>query len=123
MVLLGSKDENKREHSNKSLGNRHTSHDIQNGLLEIMVQTVLPEKTEEIRKIMLFSIMGENYSDISSKEQLSLSLRSVKENLEAREDFLEFCQLTVRKSETTVNAVKDALLRFNLRLNNCRGQI
>ena len=66
--------------------------------------------------------MGDEYTDISIKEQPSFCLRSVKEKLEVQEDFLGFCQLTNIKSEMIVNAIKDALLRFNLQLQNWRGQ-
>ena len=53
---------------------------------------------------------------------ISFCLRSVNENLEVQEDFLDFYQLTNIKSETIVNAIKDILLGFNLQLENCRGQ-
>ena len=44
MVLLGAKDGNIREHLNKSLGNKYTNQDIQNEILEIIADHVLPEK-------------------------------------------------------------------------------
>ena len=66
--------------------------------------------------------MGNEYTGITNKEQLSLCLWFVKENLEVQKDFLGFYQLTNIKSKTIVNAIKDVLLRFNLQLENCRGQ-
>ena len=96
---------------NKSLGNKYTSHDIQNELLEIIVNTVLREKTEEVGENVLFSIMGDDYTNISNKGQLSLSSCSVKENLEIQEAILGFYQLTNIKSVT-----------FNFPLDNCRGR-
>ena len=107
-VLLGARDENIRDHLSKSLGNKYARHDIQNELLEIMAHHVLMKKVEKIRGNVFFSIMGNEYTAISNKEQLSLCLRSVKENLKVQEDFL--------------GSVKDALLRFNLQLENCRGK-
>ena len=121
-VLLGARDENIRDHLSKSLGNKYARHDIQNELLEIMAHHVLMKKVEKIRGNVFFSIMGNEYTAISNKEQLSLCLRSVKENLKVQEDFLGFYQFTNIKSETTVHSVKDALLRFNLQLKNCRGK-
>lgn len=56
------------------------------------------------------------YTDISNKEQPSLCLCSVKENLEAQEDILSFYKLRNIKSETIVNAIKDTLLRINLQV-------
>ena len=66
--------------------------------------------------------MGDEYSEISNKELLSLCLLSVKENLEVQKNFSGFYQSTNIKSETTVNAIKAALFIFNLQLENCRGQ-
>ena len=54
MVLLGARDKSIRDHLNKSLRNRYTSHDIQNELLEIMVHHVLRKKIEKIRGNVFF---------------------------------------------------------------------
>ena len=48
-------------------------------------------------------------------------MQAVKENLEVQEDFLGLYQLVNLKSESTVNAIKDALLRFNLQLETYDG--
>ena len=47
-------------------------------------------------------MMGNEYMDVSNKEQLSICLGSVKENLEVQENFLGFYQLTSIKSEVIV---------------------
>ena len=86
-----------------------TSHDIQNELLEIMAHHVLRKKIEKLRKC-IFSIIDNEYTDISTKEHLSLCLRSVKENLNVQQDFLGFYFLTNIKSETIVNTIKDTYL-------------
>ena len=44
----------------------------------------------------------------------------MKENLNAQQDFLGFYFRTNIKSETIVNTIKDALLRSNFQLQNCR---
>lgn len=66
--------------------------------------------------------MDHEYTDYSKKEQLSLYLRSVKENLEVQEDFLRFYQLKNVKSETIFNGIKDDLLIFSFQIKNCREQ-
>ena len=50
-VLLGAKDGNIGD---ESLGNKYTSHDIHNELLEIMTNHVLLEKIEEMEKMCFF---------------------------------------------------------------------
>ena len=76
-----------------------------------MAHHVLRKKKEKIRENVSFSIMVDDYTDISNKEQV-LCLRSAKENLEIQEDFIDFYQLTNIKGQTIVNAIKDALHLF-----------
>ena len=59
----------------------------------------------------------------SNLEQLSFNIRSVDDDLEFHEDFLGFYEVDNVKSDTIVVAIKDSLLRFNLSLDSCRGQI
>ena len=66
--------------------------------------------------------MADEYTDIGNIEQLSMCLRTVSDNLEIREDFLGFYELTNIKSDTIVHAIKDIMLRSGLSLSNCRGQ-
>ena len=68
-------------------------------------------KKKKIRENVFFSIMVNDYTDISNKEQV-LCLRFAKENLEIQEDFIDFYQLTNIKGQTIVNAIKDALHLF-----------
>ena len=81
------------------------------------------KKLEKLEKMFFFfSKMGDKYTEISNKEQLSLCLQFGKEDLEVQEDFLGFYQLTNIKTETIVNVKKVPLLMFNLHLKNCRGK-
>ena len=66
--------------------------------------------------------MCDEYTDVSNKEQLSFCLRTVNQQLIAEEVFLGFYEIDNIKSETIVKAIKDILLRFNLEIENCRGQ-
>ena len=45
------------------------------------------------------------------------------DNLEVKKYFLGYYELENIESVTAVNAIKDILLRFNLRLQQCSGQI
>ena len=64
----------------------------------------------------------DEYTDISNKEQLALSLRWVDEIFNINEDFLGFYQSDNIKSDTIVSAIRDVLLRTQISLDNCRGQ-
>ena len=66
--------------------------------------------------------MADEYTDITNKEQFSFCIRTVDDNLEIKEDFLDFYLLENIKKLTVVNGIKDTLLWFNLSLQHCRGQ-
>ena len=66
--------------------------------------------------------MADEYTDITNKEQFSFCIRTVDDNLEIKEDFLDFYSLENIKKLTVVNGKKDTLLWFNLSLQHCRGQ-
>ena len=59
---------------------------------------------------------------LCNKEQLTICIRWVDEQLEAHEDFFEFYNILDIGAETIVSAVKDVLLKLQLPLANCRGQ-
>ena len=67
--------------------------------------------------------MCDEGTDCSNLEQLSFNIRSVDDDLEVHEDFLGFYEVNNIKSDTIIAAIKDSLLRFNLSLDTCRGQI
>ena len=69
---------------------------MQNEILDIMAILTLQEKLKTIRERRFFSIIADEGTDVSNKEQLSFCLRSVDENLNAFEDFIGNRQL-VRK--------------------------
>ena len=105
----------------KTTGDKYTSHDIQNEVLTIMSHHVLREIVNDIRP-NFFSLLGDEYTDISNKEQLAICLRWVTENLDVFEDFLGFYEIPNIKSDTIVDSIKDSLIRFALSLDKCRGQ-
>ncbi len=121
LKLLASKDSSIETALAKST-NKYTHNDIQNELLDIMAQHVLRELLVNIRQNGFFSIMGDEYTDIGNKEQLTFCVRSVTDELEIHENFLGFYELSNIKSDTIVHTIQDILLRYNLSLDNCRGQ-
>jgi len=68
---------------------RYTSHDIQNEIIAIMANHVTRDLLSEISS-GFFSIICDEYTDISNKEQLTICIRWVDKELEAHEDFLGF---------------------------------
>ena len=97
------------------------SHDIQNELISIMANHVLKKIVEDIGS-SFFSIIADEYTDINNKEQLTICVRWVDNELEEHEDFLGFYEVPNIESDTIVSSIKDAFLRLQLLLSCCRGQ-
>ena len=88
-----------------------------------MANLTLQEKSKVIQERQFSSIIGDEGTDVSNKEQLSFCLRTIDENLDPFEDFIGFYELENIKSNTIVRVIKDILIRLNLSLENCRGQM
>ena len=69
-----------------------------------------------------YSILVDETSDLSNKEQLNLSVRWVDNELEVHEDPLEFIEVEATKGEVLALTIKDALTRMMLPLQKCRGE-
>ena len=121
--FLSTNDKNILYHLEGKIGHKYLHNDIQNEILDIMAVLTLQEKLKTIRECRFFSIIADEDTDVSNKKQLSFCLRSVDKNLNAFEDFMVFYQLENIKSNTIVHVIKDILIRMNLSLSSCRGQI
>ena len=90
---------------------RYTSHDIQNAIIAIMANYVIRDLVSEIRG-GFFSVICDEYTDISNKEQLTICIRLVDKKLQAYEDFLGFYNVPDPDivAETIVSAIKDVIL-------------
>ena len=69
-----------------------------------------------------YSTIADEYTDITNKEQLSICVRWVDNDLNCYEDLLGFYNIPNINADTIVNALKDALLRLQLSFSNLRGQ-
>ena len=98
---------------------KYTSHDIQNEIITIMAHQV--HLVNDIRS-NFFSIVADEYTDVNNQEQLTICLRWVDDTLEAHEDFLGFYLIPDIASDTVVSVIKDAFIRLQISLQNCRGQ-
>lgn len=100
---------------------KFTSHDVQNEVLNIMSNNVIRQLLESVRG-NIYSIMADEYTDVSNKEQLTFCLRWVTDTFEVMEKFLGFYEVRDTTSSTIVAVLKDILCRYQLDLNQCRGQ-
>ena len=103
--------------------NSWLSHDVQNELLEIMGHMVLTSILADIKQNKYYTIILDEATDVSFKEQVSICIRHVSANtLEVCEDFTGLYETENTTSETLTILVKDAMCRYSLSLSDCRGQ-
>ena len=101
---------------------KYTSHVNQNEMLEIMGLSVLRKILHCIHGSPFLTIMVDETTDISNKEQLTLVVRWVDENFDVFEEFLGMYGLQATTADSIVSAITDALLRFQISINKVRGQ-
>ena len=103
-------------------GSLYVHHNYQNDLINIMSKQLLGKKLHDVNRSKMFSLMCDEYTDVSNKQQLSMCVRRIDDSLNPHEDFLGFYELPIIASDIIVSAIKDSLNRFNLPLSDLRGQ-
>ena len=102
--------------------NKYTSHDIQNECLQIMALHILRQVSRNIQSSCCYTIMADECTDVSNKEQFTINLRWVKEDLTDHEEFIGLYCVDNIDANSLVRAIKDCLLRLGLQISCCRGQ-
>lgn len=95
---------------------------MQNEILKTMAHMILRDIASDIQKARWFSLIVDETTDTSIKEQVSIGLRYVNSEYDVSEDFIGFYEVSKTDSAVLVKTIEDALLRLNLSMNDCRGQ-
>lgn len=90
--------------------------------MQIMALQIIRKIRDIIRSCHCFTIMADECTDISNKEQFTICIRCVTEDLQDHEYFIGVYEVENITSDCLVHALKDTLLRLNLNLSQCRGQ-
>ena len=101
---------------------KYTSHENQNEMLEIMAHQIMRKLRGLIQKSPFLAIMVDETTDVSNKEQLTLVIRRIDENLDVFEEFLGMYSLLTTNAQSIVTAISDVLLRFEIPFAKIRGQ-
>ena len=101
---------------------RYFSPVILNEQIFLMGLTVLRGLLNDIKAAQWFSIIVDEATDISHKEQLTLCVRWVDMELTIHEDPLKLVHVPKTDANTLTSVVKDCLIRFSLPISQCRGQ-
>ena len=101
---------------------KYVSADIQNELLKVMGLQVLRDIATSLYSAEFYSIMVDETTDVSNKEQAVLCFRWVSDDLIAHEDFVGLYGTENTEAKTLVNMTLDVLTRLNLSIKKPRGQ-
>ena len=95
---------------------------IVNSQIRLMGLDLLKSLLCDIRSAEIFSVVVDEATDVSCKEQMVVCIRWVDEDFMVHEDPVELIHLSRTDASTITSALKDCLLRFCLPLEQCRGQ-
>ena len=101
---------------------RYTSPKMQNELLQTMALSIIRDIALSIREAKYFTIMADEVTDASNREQVVVCFRWVDSDLKPHEDFVGLHKVDKINADTLVAVLKDVVLRMNLDMHNCRGQ-
>ena len=103
--------------------NKYTSAAIQNECLEVMALHIVRQICKDVAINGFYTIMADECTDVSNKEQFTICLRWVDGNLADHEDVLGLYTVGTIEADSLIKAIFDVVVcRAGLSLNNCRGQ-
>ena len=95
---------------------------MQNEIIKVMAMNVLRTITSSLQTSLFVTLMMDETTDISNKEQVTFTIRWVSENLEVNEEFVGLYGVPAIDAETLAAVAKDTFTRLNLSFSKLRGQ-
>ena len=100
----------------------YTTADMQNEMLTVMSLRILREITSAMQKALFYTVMVDETTDCSNKEQAVLVIRWVDGDLNVHESFIGLYSVPAIDANTLTTIIKNSLVRLNLSMNKIRGQ-
>lgn len=122
LILRGEDDVQLRKWIERKGERKYTSHEIQNEMLKVMALYILRDVATSIRNSSFYSILADETTDISNREQVVICLRWVDDDLDVHEDFIGLHKVDRIDAATIKTVILDVLMRMDLSLHKCRGQ-
>ena len=101
---------------------QYLSPQIQNEIISICNDLILSNLVKKITQAEYFSVLADETTDISCKEQLSICIRYVDSDNCLQEDFLQFIEVDGLSGESLSRAILTNLQRFGIDISKMRGQ-
>ena len=102
--------------------NKYTSPEIQNTILRVMAMRILRDITTCLQSSPFITVMMDETTDVTNKEQATIVFRSVSHDFEVNEEFLGLYEVPAIDASTLKGVMMDALCRMNIPISKVRGQ-
>lgn len=100
----------------------YTSKTIQNDLIDCIGDHIRAKIIGEVKGAKWYSILCDEATDHSNKEQVSVVLRFVDGNCNIKEEFLDFVGTKRITGEVLARKLKETLVKYDVDFQDCRGQ-
>ena len=119
LLKLRSEDDHNIDSWIKKKTDKYTSPEMQNEILKVMA---LRQVVESLKTASFLTIMVDETTDVSNKEQVVVCFRWVDSNLESHEEIVGFYVTETIQSSMLVQIIHNILQRFNIPITKIRGQ-
>ena len=102
--------------------NKYTPPEVQTECLQLMALHILRDVSSKIAASSYYSILVDECTDCCNKEQFTVNIRWIDEELNEPESFIGLYQVDSIDAVSLLVSIKDILVRMNVKLIHCRGQ-
>ena len=102
--------------------NVYTSPEIQNEIIKLMGIQILRDIALNLQSSPFLSIMADETTDSSNREQVTLFIRWVSDDFQVHEEFLGLYHVASIDAATLTSVIHDIFMRLNLSIERLRGQ-
>uniref|UniRef100_A0A2S2P594 Repressor of the inhibitor of the protein kinase n=1 Tax=Schizaphis graminum TaxID=13262 RepID=A0A2S2P594_SCHGA len=102
--------------------NKYTSPTIQNDVIECCNTIILRKIAKKVNESKCFSVLADETTDISTKEQLAICVRYISEDNMLNEDFLQFFEIESLTGESLANSILNGLSKCGIDCSYLHGQ-
>ena len=89
---------------------KYCSHQIQNELLQVMANKITQKIASCVQGAKYYSIMADEVTDASNREQVIICLRWVSDDFKPHDDYIGLYKVESIKSDIVFAVLKDTLL-------------
>ena len=122
LLALRSRDDESLSMWLRKKTNKYISGDIQNEILRVMSNTILRSIAKDIKSAKFCTIMVDETTDVSNREQVVMCIRWIDSSLVPHEEFIGLYEVDSTQAAKLVKVILDILLRLGIAVSSIRGQ-